>query len=105
MPSFAVPDKKEESKVLLYNAMASAGVQAKVKVLYVGDYVTDEARVRTSALVWREVSEMLPQFEVSLAFSAGPFEDAAGGAFAHFDGSKHGVLTPAKQVLEAKRIC
>jgi hypothetical protein len=46
---------------------------------------------------------MLPQFEVSLAFSAGPFEDAAGGAFAHFDGSKHGVLTPAKQVLETKK--
>ena len=82
--------------------MSSAGVQRKVKVLFVAHNTPSSVRLAVTARLWRELSQVLPGFDVSVALSEGPFEDDTGDAHAHFDVvSQH--KPPATRVLETMK--
>ena len=83
MPSDSVPCKADGPNVAA--TMSSAGVQRKVKVLFVADNTPSSVRLAVTARLWRELSQVLPGFDVSVALSEGPFEDDTGDAHAHFD--------------------
>ena len=53
--------------------MASVGVAPKLKVLYVPDYTVPSQRIALTAKLHREISNLLPSYEIQLALSEGPF--------------------------------
>ena len=101
VPGHSVPDKVDSEKSVA--AVASeAGVSPVVRILYVSDYVPTSVRVALTGNLWKQMSAILPHYQVSLAISDGPFEDDDGQAFAHFDGKAQNWKHPSKQVLETK---
>ena len=77
--------------------MASVGVAPKLKVLYVPDYTPPNLRITMTAKLHREISNLLPSYEIQLALSEGPFEDDD-GVGAHFDKESMHGKAPAKQI-------
>ena len=57
---------------------AAAGMQQKLKVLYVSDYISSARRSDFSARLYRELSLFLPGYDVSIGLADGPFEDDQG---------------------------
>ena len=66
-----------------HQAMASEGIATKLKVLSVPDSASREQRVVVSAQLYRQLSQLLPGYEVELAFAEGPLEDEDGNS-SHF---------------------
>ena len=64
--------------------MAMAGVSLKIKALYVPDYMAFDARVEVQQILTQRLKTQLPEYELSLALSMGPFEDDDMN-YSHFD--------------------
>ena len=65
-------------------AANAAGVKPKLKVLYVPDYVSSVRRVDCTSTLWKELSRLMPEYDVSIGLSEGPLEDDEGTS-SHFD--------------------
>ena len=102
VPGHSVPDKVDSEKSVAA-IESEAGVSPVVRILYVSDYVPTSVRVALTGNLWKQMSAILPNYQVSLAISDGPFEDDDGQAFAHFDGKAQNWKHPSKQVLETKK--
>ena len=85
----------------LAGLMAGAGVSPIVKVLYVPDYVPMSLRVQVTSKLYRDLSRLLPSYEVRLAYAEGPFEDHE-GVGAHFDKTALGHPSATKQAAALK---
>ena len=81
--------------------MASAGVAPKIKVLYVSDYVAPARRLYLTSHLKRELSNLMPGYEVQMAMADGPFEDDDGVA-SHFGRDALSAQTQSKQVAALK---
>ena len=78
--------------------LAREGVKPKLKVLYAADYVPSTARIERTAALVRELSLILPTYEIRLGLAQGPFEDVDGVA-SHFDKESFQGKTVSKQSL------
>ena len=70
---------------LLSRIAAQEGVKAKIKILFVVDYVAPQVKDIQTARLLRELERILPDVHVQLALSEGQIEDPDGFAAAHVD--------------------
>ena len=88
-------------KLDLPGLMASAGVSPRLPVLYVPDYTAMSMRVNLTSRLFRDLSSILPSWEIRLAVAEGPFEDNE-GIGAHLD--KDAVGGPPTKQLAALKV-
>ena len=81
-------------------ALYQVGVQQRLVVLYMPDYVTQQTRLSQSSAAWLGMGRMLPEYDITLPLCPGPFTDDQGHA-AFFD--KNRSKTPKGAILDLKR--
>ena len=84
VPSGGVSSVSLEGGVLFAPIAAAAGINLQLKVLYVPDYVSPETRMAASSYAMRELSYLVPRYDLKMALAAGPMEDTEGRA-TYFD--------------------
>ena len=82
-------------------AMADGGVLPRLKVLYVPDFLPQAAQREHSGRLFRDLSTPMPNRDISMGSSQGPFEDDLGDG-AHFEGRPR-KLTEDKLRLEMRK--
>ena len=81
-------------------ALHQVGVQQRLIVLYMPDYVTQQTRLSQSSAAVLGMGRMLPEYDITLPLCPGPFTDDQGHA-AFFD--KNRSKTPKGAILDLKR--
>ena len=85
----------------LTRCMAAEGIKPKLKVLYVPDYMSTHRRLDFSGSLYRELSRMLPSYEISIGLADGPFEDDQGTS-SHSDKDALAHKQVQRQILATK---
>ena len=72
--------EKNGSMTRLDYALYQVGVQQRLVVLYMPDYVTQQTRLSQSSAAWLGMGRMLPEYDITLPLCPGPFTDDQGHA-------------------------
>ena len=57
---------------------APVGMPQKLVVFYLPDYAPESSRMAKTSALWRELGQMLPEYEIEVAMATGPFPDDYG---------------------------